>query len=143
VNDRHGVGQTHLVLGNLARDQGDDARAIAHYRESLLLRKQLEQSEDCAQTLEALAVSLGHVGQAERAVQLVSGASQIRGDIHAPLTEFEQGELDESVAMWGARLGAATFDDLWRHGQALTFEQMMQLALSTAPAPADQHAVGL
>jgi predicted ATPase/transcriptional regulator with XRE-family HTH domain len=143
VNDRYGVGQTHLVIGNLARDQGDDARAIAHYRESLLLRKQLEQCEDCAQTLEALAVSLGHVGQEERAVQLVSGASQIRGDIYAPLTAFEQGELDESVATWRARLGAATFARLWRRGQALTFEQMLQLALSTAPTPADQHAVGL
>jgi predicted ATPase/DNA-binding XRE family transcriptional regulator len=140
VDDRYGMGQTHLVLGNLARDQGDDARAIAHYKGSLLLRKQLEQCEDCAQTLEALAVSLGHMGQEERAVQLVSGASQIRGDIQAPLTAFEQGALDQSVATWRARLGAATFDRLWQRGQALTFEQMMQLALSTVPTLADEHA---
>ena len=142
VGDRYGMGQTYLVLGNLARDQGDDARAIAHYQESLLLRKQLEQCEDCAQTLEALAISLGHIGQAERAVQLVSGASQIRGEIQAPLTAFEQGTLDESVAMWRARLDAATFDRLWRRGQELTFEQLIQLVFSTAPTPADQRAAG-
>jgi predicted ATPase/DNA-binding SARP family transcriptional activator/DNA-binding CsgD family transcriptional regulator len=136
VGDRQGMGQTQLALGNLARDQGDDARAIAHYQQSLLLRAQLEQCEDCAQTLEELAVSLGHIGQEERAVQLVGGADQIRGDIQAPLTAFEQGTLDESVATWRARLGAATFDHLWRCGQALTFGQMTRLALSAAPTPA-------
>jgi hypothetical protein len=104
VGDRQGMGQRQLVLGNLARDRGDDARAMAHYRESLLLRAQLEQCEDYAQTLEALAVSLGHMGQEERAVQLVSGARQIRSVIRGPLTAFEQGALDESVATWRARL---------------------------------------
>jgi non-specific serine/threonine protein kinase len=141
VGDRQGMGQTHLVLGNLARDQRDDARATAHYQESLLLRKQLEQREDCAQTLEAMAIGLGRRGQEERAVQLVSGARQLRSVIRAPLTAFEQGTLDESVARWRVWLGAATFDDLWRRGQALTLEQMTQLAFSTAPTPADEHAV--
>jgi DNA-binding CsgD family transcriptional regulator/tetratricopeptide (TPR) repeat protein len=136
VGDRQGMGDTLLVLGNLARDQGDDARAIAHYQQSFLLRAQLEQYEDCAQTLEGLAISLGHIRQAERAVQLVSWADQIRGDIQAPLTAFEQGILDESIAAWRAQLGAATFDHLWRRGQALTFEQTTRLALSTAPTPA-------
>jgi ATP/maltotriose-dependent transcriptional regulator MalT len=136
VGDRQGMGQTQLVLGNLACAQHDDARAIAHYQESLLLRKQLEQRGDFAQTLEALAVSLGRVGQEKRAVQLVSWADQLRGIIQAPLTAFEQGMLDESVATWRARLDAATFDHLWRRGQALTFEQITQLALSKAPRAA-------
>jgi non-specific serine/threonine protein kinase len=142
VGDRQGIGQTQLVLGNLARDQGDDARAIAYYHESLLLRAQLEQWEDYAQTLEELAVSLGHIGQAEQAVQLMSRARQIRDEIQAPLTEFEQGALDEAVTLWRARLGAVTFDHLWQHGQALTFEQMTQLALSSAPTPARARAAG-
>jgi ATP/maltotriose-dependent transcriptional regulator MalT len=140
LGDRQGMGQTQLVLGNLAREQRDDARAIAHYQESLLLRAQLEQSEDVAQTLEELAISLGHIGQEEQAVQLMSGARRIRDDIHAPLTAFEQGAQDESVMIWRSGLGAATFDHLWRHGQALTFEQLTQLALSTAPTPASVQA---
>jgi len=140
VGDRQGMGQTQLVFGNLARDQGSHARATAYYRESLLLRQQLEQSKDCAETLEALAVSLGHIGQEERSVQLVSGARQLRGVIRTPLTAFEQGTLDESVRTWRVQLGAAAFDHLWRRGQALTIEQMTQLALSTAHTPADEHA---
>ncbi len=74
VSDRQGLSQTQLVLGNLAHDQHDHARASAHYQESLLLRKQLEQREDCLETLEALAVSFCRTGQAEQAVQLVSGS---------------------------------------------------------------------
>ncbi len=65
---------------------------------------------------------------------------QLRGVIRAPLTAFEQSTLDELVVTWRERLGAATFDALWRRGQALTLEQMTQLALSTASTPADQHA---
>ena len=130
VGDRQGLSQTHLVLGNLARDQGEAERASAHYRESLLLRKQLEQREDCAQTLEALAVGLGHSGQAGRAVQLVSGSRQLRGAIRAPLTAFEQANQDEVVADWRELLGEGPFNDLWRLGQVLSFEQLTQLALS-------------
>jgi non-specific serine/threonine protein kinase len=130
VGDRQGIGQTQLVLGNLARGQRDTARAITHYHESLLLRAQLEQCEDYAQTLEALAVCFGQIGQDDRAVQLVSGACQIRAKIRAPLTAFEQGMLDEAVAVWRARLGAAAFVALWRSGQELTFEQLTQRALT-------------
>jgi non-specific serine/threonine protein kinase len=132
VGDRQGIGQTHLVLGNILRGQREYARAIGHYRESLLLRAQLEQCEDCAQTLEELAVCYGEVGQAERAVQLIAGARLIRDDIRAPLTAFEHDLLDESVAAWRAQLGATAFDALWERGRALSFEQLTQLALTAA-----------
>ncbi len=124
VGDQQGLGQTHLVLGNLARDQRDYARATEHYRASLLLRKQLGQREDCAQTLEALAVSLARTGEQGRAVQLVSGARQLRMALRAPLTAFEQETLDAVVAVCRAQLGDAPFAEHWRRGETLTLDQM-------------------
>jgi non-specific serine/threonine protein kinase len=137
IGDQQGMGQTHFVFGNIARDQGDTALAVAHYHESLRLRALLEHYEECAQTLEALAVSLGDIQQDQRAVQLISGARHIRTILRCPLTAFEQSMLDEEAAAWRDRLGGDQFDDLWRRGEALTFDQLTQLAHSAGPTLAE------
>lgn len=127
VDDQQGLSQTLLVLGNLAREQCEYPAANRCYLESLELRKKLGQYEDCAQTLEALAISVGRTGLAEQAVQLLSVATQLRRTAHAPLTDFENQLLEPSQAAWRIRIGEARFAELWQRGQLLTLDQAIAL----------------
>lgn len=129
VDDKQGLSQTLLVLGELALLRGEFTLALAHFRQSLQLRKQLEKHEDCAQSLEALARGLVHTGFFELAIQLMGAAHTVRAGARAALTDFERGRLETALDAARAARGASAFQRWLAQGQALTLEQAVTLAL--------------
>ncbi|MDQ5850809.1 MAG: tetratricopeptide repeat protein [Chloroflexota bacterium] len=126
--------------GFVAQHQGEDARAAALFRESLLLVAPLEPSwvfpicvVGCAGV--AVARSAGDAEQAAGAARAV----RLLGTVQAYRFQYmpaQRREYERHLAAARAQLDEATFAAAWAEGRAMTREQTMAYALeSTATFP--------
>jgi non-specific serine/threonine protein kinase len=117
-------------LGNLARDQNDDARALALYREALALGRGHPGTRVVIEVIEAVGILSATAGQAERAARLLSAARAQRDRLGLRYgVREDQVALKRAVATARAALGEDAFAAAWAAGRSL----------SPAEAVADAH----
>ena len=99
-------------LGNLARDQGDYARALALYREALELGRGHPGTRVVTEVIEAVGIMAAAVGQAERGARLLGAAEAQRDRLGLRYRVREdQVALEQAVAAARAALGEAGVRD--------------------------------
>ena len=130
-------------LGNLARDQGDYARALALFREALELGRNHPGTRVVTEVIEAVGI-VAAAGQAERATRLLSaaGAQRERLGLRYRVRE-DQMALEQAVAAARAVLGEAAFATIWAAGRALTPAQAIAEALDPLVPPTSTHGISL
>jgi predicted ATPase/DNA-binding CsgD family transcriptional regulator len=119
-------------LGNLARDQGDYARALQFYREALELGRDLPGTRVVTEVVEAVGIMAAAVGQAERAARLLGAARAQRDRLGLRYRVREdQAALEHAMAAVRAALGEHAFATAWTAGRSLSPGQ----AVSEAKEP--------
>jgi non-specific serine/threonine protein kinase len=124
-------------LGDLARDRGDHALALDHYREALALGRRHPGRRVVTEAIEAVGIVAATVGEAERAVRLLSAAEAQRERLrlHYRATETKAA-LEQAVSAAHAALGEPAFAAAWTSGRGLGPEQAIVEALEVSlPAP--------
>ncbi|MCD6033554.1 MAG: transcriptional regulator, LuxR family [Thermomicrobiales bacterium] len=130
-------------LGNLARDQGDYARALALYREALELGRSHPGTRFVTEVIEAVGI-VAAAGQAERATRVLSASKAQRDRLGLRYRVREdQVALEHAVAAARADLGEAAFATAWAAGRALTPAQAIAEALDPLVPPPNTHGISL
>jgi predicted ATPase/DNA-binding CsgD family transcriptional regulator len=108
-------------LGNLARDQADEERALALYREALELSRSHPGTRVVIEVIEAVGIMAAAVGQAERAARLLSAAKAQRDRLGLRYgVKEDQVALEQAVAATRVALSEAAFATAWAAGRVLS-----------------------
>jgi hypothetical protein len=124
LDDKSGIANVLVNLGEVAHSQGKSAKAITNYVESLTLRAELGDKEGIAYCLEGLAEVAGARGQPKRAARLWGAAAALREAIGAPIPPAERPHYDRNMAAARAQFDAAAFDTAFAAGRSMTLEQV-------------------
>jgi len=130
------------LLGLVAREQGDFARAAPLLKEALALFRALGDRRGVASPLEALAASAGAAGQSARAARLYGAAGALRETGDGPLTPDERASFEREVAQARVHLDAAAFAAAWAAGRGLAPDEAIAEALVVAAMVVEADAVG-
>ncbi|MCA9910802.1 MAG: AAA family ATPase, partial [Anaerolineae bacterium] len=124
----------HQNLAFIAQHRGDHAYALAQFRESIRLCREVANRLDMASVLVPLAGSLGMVESPVRAVRLF-GASQVAMERMGAFHQHaDQPEMERNIAEVRARLSEAEFAAAWAEGRKIALEDAIADALDEAPA---------
>jgi DNA-binding CsgD family transcriptional regulator len=128
-------------LGNLARDQGDSARALALYHEALELGRNHPGTRFVTEVIEAVGIVAAAAGQAQRGARVLSAAGAQRERLGLRYGAREDHlALEHAVAATRAALGEPAFATTRAAGRALTPAQAIAEALAPlAPATSTQR----
>jgi non-specific serine/threonine protein kinase len=108
-------------LGNLARDQGDYARALELYREAMELGRGHPGTPLVIEVVGAVGIMAAAVGQPERAARLLSAAKAQRDRLGLRYgARADQVALEQAVAATRAALGEQAFATAWAAGRSLS-----------------------
>jgi predicted ATPase/DNA-binding SARP family transcriptional activator len=129
LHHQFGLGWCYYLLGDIARDQGDDAEALLQYRRCLSLWMEREDMVSAALALDDIARVLYRLHDAARAVRLMGAARAIRDDTNVELAPNEQARLEATLARCRVALGAMDYRRAWNEGQAMRPQQAAMLAL--------------
>jgi non-specific serine/threonine protein kinase len=125
-------------LGNLARDQGDHARALALYREALALGQGHPGTRVVIEVIEAVGIMAAAAGQAERAARVLSAARAQRDRLGLRYAvRDDQAALEHAVDAARAALGELAFATAWAAGRTLSPGQAVSEAQDPFEPPAD------
>lgn len=116
-------------LGSVALAQGNAGEARSSFQESLVLLKDLGVKSAVAACLEGLARVAVMQGQKVRAARLAGAAEAVRERIQVPRSPDERSAYAPAIAKMRDQLDQANFAKAWAEGQALSIEQMIELAL--------------
>ncbi|HEX9373857.1 MAG TPA: LuxR family transcriptional regulator, partial [Roseiflexaceae bacterium] len=130
-----GTAEVLLDLGRAAHHQGDSARALALYQESLALLDELGGTHMIAICLERLAGLLGARGEPERAARLFGAAESLRESLVSPLRPVHRADYERDLAAARARLDPAAWAAAWEAGRVVSSEQAIAEARRAAPEP--------
>jgi non-specific serine/threonine protein kinase len=114
-----GEPRADALLGWLAARQTKNTEATRLLSRSLAPRLEVGDWGGAAQTLEALAEVLLAEGEHLRAVEHLAAATHLRSTKDAPLTVFQQGDLEAAEAALRRRLSAEAFEQAWAAGLEL------------------------
>lgn len=134
VGDRWRTGAALFMLGQVALAEGEHGQAEALYKEGLTLSLDAGGKWSAASALEGLA----HLATAEeqhqecagRAAHLFGAAEALRESINLPVSQDEQGQYEQNVAVARAALSQSAFAAAWNAGRAMTWEQAVAYALN-------------
>jgi DNA-binding CsgD family transcriptional regulator len=125
-----GIIQALGDLGDLARDQGDHARALECYREALALGRDNPRTRVVSDVIEGVGIVASAIGQAEQGATLLGAAEATRERIGLRFRVMEnQVALDQAVTTIRTVLGDHTFGAVWSAGRNLTPGQAVAAAL--------------
>lgn len=113
-------------LGNDALRRKDDERAVAHYKESLRLGKELDDKHAVATTLLGFGRLALAKGNPDQAARLFAAAKSLHTAIGAPMTASEQKRFERDVSDMRALLGEEAFKSAWREGENATIDQVIE-----------------
>jgi tetratricopeptide (TPR) repeat protein len=130
--DAWGVSWGLIQLGTVARAEGDEARAIALYRQSLDSNAQLGDKDIIARATSRLADVACNRGRFALAARLYGVVTELREAIGAPLAPADRARYQLAVAAARAGLDEATFSAAWEAGRAVPTEQALAVALAAA-----------
>ena len=118
-------------LGDLARDQGESERAMAFYREALLLGQANPRTRVVTDVVEAVGIVATANGDAEHGALLLGAAEALRERIGLRFRVREnQTALVQAVAAGRAAVGEPRFATAWSAGRALTPTEAAAAALA-------------
>ena len=129
-----GIASSLSSLGDVAYAQGDDVSARTLYKESLAIRRDLEDKGGIAGSLECLSAVAATQGRTDQAVQMWGAASTLRDSIGSSLPPNERENYNRQVASARQVLGDEAFAVAWMQGRAMTPARAIQLALSEPSA---------
>jgi non-specific serine/threonine protein kinase len=131
VGDKRYIAFAYKDLGQLAHARGDGTEARRLSRKALRLFRELGDRQGQAESLVALAASLGTTLQASRqAARLLGAAEALRTVLGVPVPAIERAGYERDCEVARQATGADAFDAAWREGQALPLDQIMAEALS-------------
>ena len=125
-----------MILGDLARAQGDDAAAQARYHDALGAARRAGEPLIVAQTLQRCAGLCAAQGRLERAARLFGAVAAWRRETGLTELPGQHGQLEHAAAAARAGLGDEAFAVAWAAGAAMPLEQAVAYALEDAPPPA-------
>lgn len=131
LGDMGAMARSLNVLGRVAHFQGDCKQAEKLYKESLTLFWELGEKLGVAQCLERLG-SAAITSAPERAVRLFAAADSLREAIGSPLPPSDRPDYDRNLAAVGAHLNQTAVSAVWVEGRAMTLEQAIEYALTSA-----------
>jgi hypothetical protein len=117
------------MLGDLAREGGDDAAARHYYRTFLVERHEIGERWGVIWGLQGLSAVALAQGEAERAARLLGAASAVRESFALPLWEEERVSFEALRRALRAALGEGVCDTLWSEGRAMALERAIEYAL--------------
>jgi predicted ATPase/DNA-binding SARP family transcriptional activator/uncharacterized protein HemY len=120
-------------LGHLARQDQDYPRALSCYRESLVLRREMEDPLLIAMSLEDMATVVARLGRYEQVARLLGGAEALCEPLgkSLPVVTSDYGSDYYASAVSSARtaLGEAGFAAEWAQGRAMSLDQAIAYAV--------------
>jgi tetratricopeptide (TPR) repeat protein len=126
------VGQALLETGELAYEQGDDARAAHLLSDSLAAFQELGLVEDIVHVLDAIAalwVCSPAPAALDRAIGLWSAATKWHRN-RPRLSPIRRSRYERTFASARSQLGEELFAAAWEEGQRLSLEQAVVYALA-------------
>jgi predicted ATPase/DNA-binding XRE family transcriptional regulator len=120
-----------MGLGDLAREQGDDARAFSLLQQAMALFRELGEIWSAILCLEYLAATLTRT-QPPVAARLLAAATAWRDTAGLPLPPVESPRYARDVAAVEGALGDEAFAAVWAAGRLLTPKQAIAEALANA-----------
>ena len=130
LGDPAAVAVTLHSIANLERTCGEYATALRYYVESITSYVRIGDRWTAIQAVEDLAWLATLQGDPERALRLAGAAAGVRAAMGTPLPPGDQTRLDAVLAPARQAL-AAQAEALWSAGQALSFEEVIALALAS------------
>jgi tetratricopeptide (TPR) repeat protein len=125
-----GLWRAQLYKGDLARVQGDYARAEVFYQESLqMIEKRGRRLPDVPPRLDGLGMVAALQGHPERGAQLFGAAHALREHMGMVVHPVDQAEYDQHLALLQEVLGEAAFSAAWEAGSAMNADQAIAYAL--------------
>src|SRR3712207_2533645 len=144
VGDRS---STYISLYNLAQaalSRSDYDGAAPLFEEGVTLSEQMGDRANVAYCLEGLAVVANARGEAERSGRLIGAAEGLHEAVGVPVYLYykpHRSMYERTVAAVRSRLDDAVFEEARDEGQAMTFQQAVEYALSgKKPHPSKQRA---
>lgn len=131
---RVGVNWAMSALGFARLGQGDYTRAEELFRESLRLAKTIDKHKipDSLEGLAEVEFVLAEGGKAQarlqRAATLLGAAEAIRGAMKSKIIPVRAPSRGRLVAEVRSRLGPETYEQAYRLGEAMSFEEVLSLA---------------
>jgi non-specific serine/threonine protein kinase len=126
-----GMWRLEMYKGDLARAQGDYARAEAFYRESLQMiekrGRRLPDVPSCIDGLGMVAALQGH--HPKRGAQLFGAAQALRDRMGMVIHPVDQAEYDQHLTLLRGALDDASFTAAWETGLAMDADQAIAYAL--------------
>ena len=135
--DDYGVAVAHEGLGTVARDQGDNARALPHFVAGLAAHHRAGELWHAAWCLEGAALAGAEAGPAW-AARLLGAAESLRSAIGAPTPAPHRPAHDRVMAHIRACLGDERLAEAWDQGARMTLADAVAEAQTVAaPSAAD------
>jgi predicted ATPase/DNA-binding CsgD family transcriptional regulator/DNA-binding XRE family transcriptional regulator len=132
VGDRWGIGFSLAGVAFVARDQGQEERALTHLFEALTLFRDLGDRWMLAHVLEGLA-GIAATWQPERAARLLGAAAALREASGLPVEPAYLASHERAAAATRAALGDAAFAAACSAGAGLSLERALAEATSVVP----------
>ena len=124
-------------LGDLAREQGDHARALELYREALGLGRERTSTSGVTYAVEGVGMVAVAVGRSERGARLLGAAEALRERTGLRFRVVEnQVALEQAVTTACAALGEEAFATAWAAGRSLGPAPALEVALEPFPITA-------
>ncbi len=116
-------------LAHLERRQGNFARALEYYRDTIVAFRDIAQFGAVSHQLECFGFIALEKNQDEHALQLFAAANVLRKKRGTPMTPDEQLYFEEQLTSLRENMGEIQFDSAWSKGYTMTMEQAIALAL--------------
>jgi len=117
-----------------ARQAGRMEEALSMLQESLRIRVYLDDPIHIADTLSRFASALAGAGQGEVATRLLSHSIFANGQLGIDVPLYQQKRNEQTLATIRAQLEEARFAEAWEHGEKLTTDEAVALALTSEVA---------
>jgi predicted ATPase len=132
LGDDGGVWTSLDTCGWSAIALSDLPRAEGFLREAFMIAGRLGARRPAAQSACGLGASLIGLHEADRGAQLIGAAVSLLEELGLGLDDELQEQIrDRAVAEGRAALGAEAFDTAWARGEAMTLDEMVELASAT------------
>jgi DNA-binding CsgD family transcriptional regulator/Flp pilus assembly protein TadD len=139
IGDTFGIAVNLHDLGNFALERGDPIGAVANYRESLLLTRELAEGHLGSRTLDRICVALHQTGASRPAVRLSGAAAVFRESTGDTLFLEEDVNLRMRFQQIRDVLGEVDFTAAWEAGRSVPFDLAVAEAIALADAALTSH----
>ena len=125
------LGDTLRILGDVGRERGELAQALAAYRESVDLTRDHGDRRFLVNAVAGIAAVAAATGRLEDSARLYSATAALRGQMGAGVEAWQRTRREQSVAHVQAGLSEEAFAAAWEAGEAMPLDTTVAEALAT------------